>query len=672
VLQKPDVTVIADKQICTTDASVSAKLNNAVAGNSYNFELININSGSTIQNKTATPGSNGTFVLNFNPVPDGYYRIKVTNNKNGTACDDASSSFTIHPKQNVSISSSELDKEVCEGTSITLSAKLSDTGNSSGVTYKWYKLPNTTNVIHYGKNLGNLDAPNESGDYKVVISQNGCSSESTITGIKINPKANISASDASFCKGNISVNVNNFHNGLSYKYELFRNDGTTLIDSKTINNSANNPVNLNFGANTGNLKIKVTVNGVSNCDSFDNVFVYDKIVASVTRNTNDVCEGSNIYLTATFTPNYPSGYSRKYTWYDSANNVVQTGSWNKLKRNKYNQTDSYYVKVEIDGCDAVSSPIDVNIKPKAKFTINNDELCGGSVTYTNYDNFKVKNADIIAGLDYKYELIDPSGNITDLGTFNNGTVPSFTISPSDPTKNNKYKLRVSVDGACPITKSFWVNKEPTVIINAGSYYPRCEGDGSYHRLKAIVSSTSGVAKYEWEKDGSPYGGNNRRIYPNLESESGTYTVKVTLNNGCEITSNPITIKINPNPEFESFDEVICQGSSVNLFPKNLTPVDPGTYTYSWTGPGGPYNNVSNISVNSPGTYTLTIRNIDGCDVTHDFIVDEEYVEITPTGFICSNNGVATLTANVHGQNPHNYRWTLNGNAIGGDSSTLSI
>jgi hypothetical protein len=147
------------------------------------------------------------------------------------------------------------------------------------------------------------------------------------------------------------------------------------------------------------------------------------------------------------------------------------------------------------------------------------------------------------------------------------------------------------------------------------------------------------------------------------TSSGTFTVTVTDINGCTGVSAPLSVTVNPLPvpTISPAEPIaFCQGDSVVLTAN-------GGVSFVWS------NNSSsqNLTVNTPGTYTVTVTDNNGCisSTSVNVVVSPPPpAVITPGGpvLICSNNP-ATLTAN---SGPgYTYQWFLNSNPIPGATNS---
>jgi hypothetical protein len=109
--------------------------------------------------------------------------------------------------------------------------------------------------------------------------------------------------------------------------------------------------------------------------------------------------------------------------------------------------------------------------------------------------------------------------------------------------------------------------------------------------------------YQWRRNGINVPGNDNDSL--LVTQSGNYTVTIYVNN-CPVTSNGISVTINPLP---SIPTITSTGTITSCFGGSLTLAAPaGLASYSWnTGA-----TTASISVTQSGNYTVTVTNASGC------------------------------------------------------------
>jgi PKD repeat protein len=185
---------------------------------------------------------------------------------------------------------------------------------------------------------------------------------------------------------------------------------------------------------------------------------------------------------------------------------------------------------------------------------------------------------------------------------------------------------------------------PPIVINPN---PLCSGQAS-----AFSTPMNNMLSYYWNfgDNAFSYTQNTTHAYtiPN------TYTVSLVVTDtlGCK-DSNSQVVTVNPGISNCAVDSVfICPTGSATL----TAPA--GAYTYLWM-PGGGTGNT--FTVNTPGTYQLTVTNGFGCSCTSTVNVKpapkvKVNITVAPSTKLCGPQMIAMSTLNVPG---YIYQWSVN-------------
>ncbi len=137
------------------------------------------------------------------------------------------------------------------------------------------------------------------------------------------------------------------------------------------------------------------------------------------------------------------------------------------------------------------------------------------------------------------------------------------------------------------------------------------------------------------------------------STPGAYTYTVTAQNGCiSAPSLNIIQDIAPPQGVNAVGGLLnCSFPSISLQGNSSTP----GATYSWTGPGNFMSSQQNPSVNTPGTYTLVVRNpVNGCTASATALVTQDPtvpdISVQADSLTCTTTSVvlnaSTMTPDV--------------------------
>ena len=624
VVGKPNFVIAETKELCGNIADLEVILGSNPADQKYTYQWYD-------QNGNPVAGNNSK----HKATAAGIYTAVVT--ADGVC--DHTETVEIYPAVENFAIDLNTPSPVCEGTEIILDATLYTTdvnGNKVEVPnaqYVWTK--DGASFTGDKSAILKLNNKNESGSYEVTITTNSTCTYTDVVDIEIipNPVFNLEA-DKVLCGGSATIDLASFTQeaGITYTYELV--DESNNVISTTVP-----PYNV---STAGNYTLNITANGL--CTNSDNINIYQEQVLSIIATNNNACEGyGGVTLNANLVPS--NALNVDWVWYDPANNPIGYSSF-YVVNDVFANSGTYKVVAKVNGCEYTET-IDVTINETIDATIPDADICGGidvqvPVTINNF----------LVGETYTYTL-SYGGTEIETKIDNADTNPVyFTID-----KAGSYSVTISTDKHCPVSVNFEVGN-PLVDISVTGY-PICEGDKDAHWLTAIVANnSSSIVSYEWKRNGIHYG-NGKTITPELAGDSGDYTVTVTFDNGCVLTSGSETIKIYEEPSFNLPDVVLCGfGSTVVIAPENLTPPDDGTYIYTWVasnGSGGTgvippgMEDDSFIEVSEPGKYTLTITTPGGCSYTAQAVdVIREYLKFTPVGFVCSKEKLHTLHAVVYG------------------------
>lgn len=164
-----------------------------------------------------------------------------------------------------------------------------------------------------------------------------------------------------------------------------------------------------------------------------------------------------------------------------------------------------------------------------------------------------------------------------------------------------YTVTVSDGNGCSGTASVTINLPvaPEVIISGIS--PFCDGDTT------VLNASGGYTDYQWSN-----GQNGISINTSL---AGVYTVTATNAVGCTATASfSLTALPLPTP-FILGPGSLCGNSSVNLSLSGGIFMD-----IEWSNGN---SNTTSISINTPGAYSVTVTNINGCTATDELIVQAD-------------------------------------------------
>ena len=226
-----------------------------------------------------------------------------------------------------------------------------------------------------------------------------------------------------------------------------------------------------------------------------------------------------------------------------------------------------------------------------------------------------------------------SGGQGELSYLWNNEIGAYYVENLPP---GTHYLAISDEIGCVYVDTFIFEEPPAIIpeIIGGTQY--CQGESG------ILTTAAEFHSYYWS---------TQETQQSIEiSESGTYEITVTDQNGCFGMAD-VEIQFHPLPEIEiSGSLTYCPGGFTTLNAENEM-VD-----YLWsTG-----DTISSIQVAQQSAYSLTIIDANGC-IDTDTVFVEESTTLNPiiTGplFLCSDDSVLLATS----PNYLNYEWSNQSN-----------
>ena len=625
-----------DQQICGTQTI------NLVASGSTNYRWYDAETGGNILLEgsnilTVTVSTDTTFwVVDYTPDCESTIRVPVH--------------ISLFPVAVPPVISAGGNTSFCLGGSVNLVSSTSP----DYVSYSWS--PN-------GETATSISA-STTGAYTVLITDaNGCTAESNIINVTANPLPVpvITANGSTvICQGSSVVLTSSFASGnvwstgettASITVSTAQVITVTVTDANgCIGTSA--PVEISLVPNappapvisaSGALDICVgqsvtlTSSYVSgniwspSGETTQSILVSQAGTYTVTFTDANGCSAVSQPLTVTvlpqaqapvITPNGPTTFCQGGSVV--LNTSTSTGSivWNpgNISGNSITVTEagSYVATLTTaDGCTVSSLPVNVVVEANpAQPSINafgSTTFCqGGSVTL-----FSTSNAN---------NTWSPNGETTDSITVTNAGTYTLTITNAAGCSSTSAPILVTV-----------LPNPIAPIITANGPTTFCIGESvtlSSNIANDIVWSTSQTSS------------------DITVSLPGAYSVIVTDANNCSSQSNVINVIVN-NPGLASIsgNNQFCAGGSTTL-----TAVNGSSFLWSPTG-----ETTQNITVSSPGIYSVTITGPNGCtSVSAPILVTSltpSPVSVTPSGTvqICDNSSV-TLTSSVSNGNV----WSPNG------------
>ena len=502
----------------------------------------------------------------FSNLLAGDYQVRILD---ANGCEEiyASNPVTINEPAPVSITSESSTAINCNGVddgTITVTAS----GGTGTLTYTLNPGP-VSNITGNFTGIG-------PGSYTVTVTDiNGCSDISGPFDFSY-PPALVIDSEAS-----TPINCNGIDDGT---ISISASGGTGLLTYTIMPGGGSNNDGNFTGIAPGNYTI--TINDANGCTITSNVFSFaypPAIVIDSESSTPLICDGVD---NATITVS-ASGGTGTLTYELNPGGITNTtGNFTGLG------PGTYTVEITDDnGCGPViSTP--VTFTYPAAIVIDSES----SIPLRCF------------GIDDASISVSASGGTGTLTyTLNPGAVSNTTGIFTNLGPGN-YTVTVTDDNACFINSSvFNLSYPPQLVIDSEASTPiNCNGidDGS---ITISASGGTGLITYTiMPGGGSNNDGNFTGIAP------GNYTITINDANGCTITSNVFSFAYPPAIviDSESSTPLICDGvdnATITVSASGGT----GTLTYTLN-PGSITNTSGFFTGLGPGTYTVDVRDANGC------------------------------------------------------------
>lgn len=313
-------------------------------------------------------------------------------------------------------------------------------------------------------------------------------------------------------------------------------------------------------------------------------------------------------------------------------------------------TDNYIFQItDANGCTISASH---TIQPAINIAIaetNTDQICfganDGTAIFTMTDVSSVGN--------FTYTLTPNAGTITQ--TSNMVTVTNLPLGT--------YTFDV-VDTAtgCSTSTSVTIDPVPEINFTVNASNTNCNNTISTISFPTLNGGT-GVYTYAYVTVGAPA--------PVVGDYSTSTTVDTSIlgliidvyvmdSNNC-VVMDTVTIVVDALPTVSASVDNQCTGTGNNF---TITATGTGLPTVTYSIDGTNFQNSNTFSV-VPGAYTVTIRDINGCEATDNIIV---YPQLTLSAILdkditCSSPQEAQVTLTANGGNPaYIYEYSTNGGA----------
>ncbi|WP_374442808.1 choice-of-anchor J domain-containing protein [Epilithonimonas sp.] len=385
-----------------------------------------------------------------------------------------------------------------------------------------------------------------------------------------------------------------------------------------------------------------------------------------------ICAGANTTFSAA--ANNATGYQWQVNTGSGFTNISNTAPYSGATTATLTITgataamNGYVYRVVISGstgCDpknSNSAALTVNSAPSITTQPTASTICAGSnTTFT---------ASASNATGYQWQVDSGSGftNISNTAPYAGATTSTLTVTGATAAMNG-YLYRVVVTGLCtPAATSnsaaLTVNSAPSITTQP-SASTICAGSNT-----TFTASASNATGYQWQVDSgsgftnisntAPYSGatTSTLTITGATAAMNGYLYRVMVTGLCTpaATSNSVALTVSSVSGSITKTDITCNGSSNGTI--TLTPSG-GVFPYTFEWNDGV--NTQNRTGLAPGTYTVTIKDVNGCTgVTSVTIAQPAALVATAgaqTNVACNGSATGSATVDVTGgTGSYTYSW----------------
>ncbi|MBX7227294.1 MAG: lamin tail domain-containing protein [Chitinophagales bacterium] len=468
--------------------------------------------------------------------------------------------------------------------------------SSGNATFVWVPNPPATNTVS-STSASNLGA----NSYKITVSQNGCSKDTTIVLLPSSsqtPTINITASANPICLGtNVTFNAVNTNGGTAPIYQWKKNGANVGTNSSSFSTTALNNGDIITCVLTSNAPCVSPITATSNTI----IMVVNTPANAGIDGTTSICDNSStaINLASLITGEQPGGVWTRLTG-TGGTFLAASGTFTPTP-GAITSTFQYSIIGTAPCANDVSvATVNISAQPNAG-TDGNISTCDNS-------GIAISLASLITG--------EQSGGVWTRLTGTGGTfvaaTGAFTPTPGTTTSTFQY----SVAGTAPCVSDVSIatvtisGSLPASVNITASSNPICSGTS----ITFTANPTNGgVPTYQWKLNGNNVG-TNSSTYTNNSPNNGDIVTCVMISNlgcvtGSPTTSNQIAITVNtPASAGNDGGMSVCEDNSTVI---NLATIITGEQNGgTWirlTGTGGIFNATSGTFTPVIGATTSTFQ-----------------------------------------------------------------
>jgi gliding motility-associated-like protein len=645
----------------SVDISQDIELPNADAGSTFQLDC-NMPTGA-LNGENSSQGANfeyqwmtanGSLISGQNTLTpevddSGIYELLVTNIENGCT---AISEIEITKDDNIPVAEALVNEGLtCEILNLEIDGTNSTQGNN--ISFEW-----TTLDGNFEANQNTLNPTiNEPGTYTLTIfdANNDCEATTSVTVIQDVELPNVEAGNpfTLTCENpEFTLNPNGSSVGTNFEFEWTTPDGNFL----------NSPDSLMADVDQSGTYYLNIVNIENGCEALDSVIILENMVAPIIEIENPEVLTCSVLTLTLDAENSSQGTPFEYEWITSDGNILNGSNSLNPEIDQPGNYDLLITNIE-NGCTTISN---VLVSQNVDYP---DADAGETFELNCFFPELSLNGNGSIGNEFQYSWTTQNGNILS----NQTTLNPEIDQPGD------YELTVlNAENNCATAASVNITQNITSpIAEAGDpFILSCSVTSQ--DLDGVGSDLGSEFEYIWTTPNGNILAGETSLNPEINAP-GIYEILVTnTQNGCT-EMDQVTIQQDANAPIAdagTAEPLTCVISTIDLNGSNSS--QGNEFTYNWTTQNGTIitnPNDLNIQVNQPGTYLLTVTNLDNnCETISSVIVNEDVllplVEAGETAQLTCETTILNLDGTDSNQgNNFQYSWTTsNGNIVSGSTS----
>ncbi len=510
---------------------------------------------------------------------------------------------------------------VCQGTAFNLTAT-----NVAGATYSW---SGPSGFSSTAQNPTGVGAALPAGTYTYTVTATAGSTCTSTTTVTVNPRPVVTPeTNISVCAG-------------------------TLIP---INTFASTPAGATYTWTNSNTAIGLAASGTTSLPAFTGTNATGSPISSTITVTPTLgpCTGTPITFTITINPLPTSTYTQ------SANQCFTGNSFTFTNTGTNVASQTWTITGGTPSSSTSGTVSGVTFPAAGTYNISHTTTATGGCTSTTTSTVTVfpmptgitatPTATTCGASNGTITLSSPTGGTpgytysVDGGAFSGTTNYTGLASGS-------HTIVVRDANGCTYTTTVTIAASPgptalaTTTVNS-----TC---GASNGVINIGATTGGSAPYTYSVNGSPF--TSTTSYSGFAA--GTYTVIVRDANGCQFTTSATVINT-PGPTAQAATTVnsTCGASNGQI---NIGATTGGTAPYTYSVNGSPFTSTTNYTGFAAGTYTVIVRDANGCQFTTSVTVVNSAgptaLVVNTTNSTCgASNGNINIGATTGGTAPYTY------------------